>query len=80
MEIIMNTTVTIRLGSDDKEIISRYARTKGRSVSDIVREAILNQIEDEYDLKLYRQAIEEYRKNPVSYSLDEIAKMLEIEV
>ena len=76
----MNTTVTIRLDNDDKEIISRYARTKGRSVSDIVREAILNQIEDEYDLKLYLQAIEEYRKNPLSYSLDEIARMLEIEV
>ncbi len=75
----MNTTVTIRLDNDDKEIISRYARTKGRSVSDIVREAILNQIEDEYDLKLYKQAIEEYRKNPVSYSLDEVATMLEIE-
>mgnify|MGYP001169679413 CR=1 FL=1 len=75
----MNTTVTIRLDSDDKEIIAHYARTKGRSVSDIVREAILNQIEDEYDLKLYKQAIEEYRKNPVSYSLDEVATMLEIE-
>jgi len=79
MEKNMNTTVTIRLDNDDKEIISRYARTKGRSVSDIVREAILNQIEDEYDLKLYKQAIEEYRKNPVSYSLDEVATMLEIE-
>lgn len=75
----MNTTVTIRLDSDDKEIIAHYARAKGQSVSDIVREAILNQIEYEYDLKLYRQAIEEYRKNPVSYSLDEVARMLEIE-
>jgi predicted DNA-binding protein len=79
MEKNMNTTVTIRLDSDDKEIIAHYARAKGRSVSDIVREAILNQIEDEYDLKLYKQAIEEYRKNPVSYSLDEVATMLEIE-
>lgn len=75
----MNTTITVRLDSDDKEIIARYARTKGRSVSDIIRDAILNQIEDEYDLQLYRNAIEEYRKMPISYSLDEVAKLLEIE-
>lgn len=75
----MNTTVTIRLDNDDKDLIARYARTKGRSISDIVREAILAQIEDEYDLELYRKAIEEYHKNPVSYSLDEVAKLLEIE-
>lgn len=75
----MDTTVTIRLDNDDKDLIARYARTKGRSVSDIVREAILSQIEDEYDLELYRQSIEEYRKNPVSYSLDQVVKLLEIE-
>ncbi|MDY0125789.1 MAG: DUF6290 family protein [Anaerolineaceae bacterium] len=75
----MNTTVTIRLDNDDKDLIARYARNKGRSISDIVRQAILAQIEDEYDLELYRKAIEDYRKNPVSYSLDEVAKLLEIE-
>jgi predicted DNA-binding protein len=79
MEIIMDTTVTIRLDDDDKELIARYARSKGRSISDIVREAILGQIEDEYDLELYREAIEEYRKNPLSYSLEEVAKLLENE-
>jgi|LSQX01.2.fsa_nt_gb predicted DNA-binding protein len=75
----MDTTVTIRLDNDDKDLIARYARTKGRSVSDILREAILAQIEDEYDLEVYRKAIEDYRKNPISYSLDEVAKLLEIE-
>ncbi|MDD2522274.1 MAG: DUF6290 family protein [Anaerolineaceae bacterium] len=75
----MDTTVTIRLDDDDKELIARYARSKGRSISDIVREAILGQIEDEYDLELYREAIEEYRKNPLSYSLEEVAKLLENE-
>jgi predicted DNA-binding protein len=75
----MNTTVTIRLDNDDKDLIARYARNKGRSISAIVRQAILAQIEDEYDLELYRKAIEDYRKNPVSYSLDEVAKLLEIE-
>lgn len=75
----MDTTVTIRLDDDDKDLIARYARSKGRSVSDIVREAILAQIEDDYDLEIYRKAIEEYRKNPISYSIDEVSKLLEVE-
>ncbi len=75
----MDKTITIRLDNDDKELIARYARSKGRSISDIIREAILAQIEEEYDLDLYREAIEKYHKNPVSYSLDEVEKLLENE-
>lgn len=75
----MNTTMTVRLDNVDKEIIARYARAKGQTVSEVVRSAILDQIEDEYDLELYRQAIQEFRENPISYSLDEVAKMLETE-
>ncbi len=74
----MNTTMTVRLSSDDKEIIARYAQSKGRSVSDIVREAILERIEDELDLELYRQAIAEHKKNPKSYSLEDTARLLDI--
>lgn len=76
----MNTTMTVRLSQEDKDIIAKYAETKGRSISDIVREAILDRIEDELDLALYRKAIEEYRKDPVSYSLEETAKRLDIEL
>jgi len=79
MEKLMNTTVTVRLDNVDKEIIARYARAKGQTVSEVVRSAILDQIEDEYDLELYRQAIQEFRENPISYSLDEVAKLLETE-
>ena len=75
----MNTTVTVRLDNVDKEIIARYARAKGQTVSEVVRTAILDQIEDEYDLELYRQAIQEFRENSLSYSLDEVAKLLETE-
>jgi len=79
MENLMNATVTVRLDNVDKEIIARYARAKGQTVSEVMRTAILDQIEDEYDLELYRQAIQEFREKPLSYSLDEVAKLLETE-
>lgn len=37
------------------------------------------EIEDEYDLRAYKEAIEEYNKNPISYSHEEVLKILEIE-
>lgn len=76
----MDTTMTVRLSQADKEIIAHYAKSKGRSTSDIVREAILERIEDDLDLALYRQAMAEHQENPVSFSLDEVAKLLEIEL
>lgn len=79
MKNLMNATVTVRLDNVDKEIIARYARAKGQTVSEVMRTAILDQIEDEYDLELYRQAIQEFREKPLSYSLDEVAKLLETE-
>lgn len=41
-----------------------------------MRKAILEQIEDEYDLEVYEKAMAEYRKNPVTYSLEEVEKEL----
>ena len=45
-------------------------------MSDMIRNAVLEKIEDEYDLQCYEKAIEEYRNNPVTYSLDEVEKEL----
>lgn len=76
----MNTTVTVRLSNEDKSLITSYAQTKGVSVSDLVREAVLERIEDEIDLELYRQAMDEFRKNPVTYSFEEVAKDIGLEL
>ena len=46
------------------------------SLSELVRNAVIEKIEDEYDLKAYYEAIEEYNKNPKTYTLDEVEKEL----
>lgn len=69
-----SSTMTIRLDLEDKELIASYAKTFGQSVSDFVREAALERIEDELDLKAWDDAKKEYEKNPVSYSAAEIAE------
>ena len=69
------TTVTLRLPEEDAELIKSYAAQERRTISDVIRLAILEKIEDEYDLELYKQAKAEFEKDPTTYTLAEIKEM-----
>ena len=70
-------TISIRLSDEETLLIKKYAELNGTTVSELMRQAILERIEDEYDLKAYEKAIEEYRGNPVTYTHEEVCRMLE---
>lgn len=72
-------TVSVRLNNEDTELFKKYAELHNISLSDLVRNAVLEKIEDEYDLQCYEKAIAEYKKNPVTYSHEEVAAMLDLE-
>ena len=64
---------------NDKEaaIIENYLKRTDRTISQVAKRAILEMIfDDDADLAAYERAMEEYRKNPVTYSHDEFWKML----
>jgi predicted DNA-binding protein len=65
-------STTIRLSEEESRLIKSYAVQERRTVSDVIRLAILDRIEDEYDLALFRQAKKEFEKDPVTYSHEEI--------
>jgi len=67
------TTMTVRLDSREKDLISDYAKAFGMSVSEFVRTAVLERIEDELDLKAWDQAKAEFDADPVTLSAAEIA-------
>lgn len=69
-------TISLRLNDEDALLIKKYAEINKISVSDLIRQAVIERIEDEYDLELFNAAIEEYENNPVAYSLDEVEKEL----
>lgn len=69
-------TISLRLNNEDTMLFKKYAEMNGISVSELVRQSVLERIEDEYDLTVYEKAMEEYRKNPVTYTLDEVKKEL----
>ena len=71
-------TISVRLNDKDTELIKAYAKLNNISISDLVRDAILEKIEDEYDLQCYYDAMEEFKKNPKTYTTDELKQMMEL--
>ncbi len=69
-------TISVRLNDKDTELIKAYADMNNISLSDLIRNAVLEKIEDEYDLECYYKALEEYKKNPKTYTMDEVKKEL----
>ena len=69
-------SVSVRLSAQDEQLFKSFAKTNNISLSELIRNAVLEKIEDEYDLATYREALEEYNENPVSYSHDEVCRML----
>ncbi len=68
-------SVSIRLTPQEEKVLRQYAAVHGISVSEAIRQAIADKIEDEFDLKVAEIALKEYRANPKTYSLEEVIKM-----
>ena len=71
-------TISVRLSKEDTELIKKYAEVNNISLSELIRNAVLEKIEDEYDLKCYYEAMEEYKKKPKTYTMDEVKRELEL--
>ncbi len=73
---VVYMTISLRLSNEDSLLIKKYAELKKMSVSELVRQSVMERIEDEYDLKAYQKAMETFRKDPTTYSLDEVEREL----
>ncbi len=72
-------TISVRLNDKETELIKAYAEMNNISLSDLVRNAVIEKIENEYDLECYKKAMEEYKKNPKTYTIEEIKEELELQ-
>ena len=50
-------TMTMRLDETDAEIVRKYAEFEGKTISDFVRDAVFEKIEDQQDLEALRAAV-----------------------
>ena len=60
--------------SEKETFVDRLLRSAtGQKAFEILDE--LERVEDEYDLKAYEEAMEEFKKNPKTYSHEEVMRM-----
>jgi RHH-type transcriptional regulator, rel operon repressor / antitoxin RelB len=57
-------SISIRMNEKELELIKKYAELNGSSVSEVMRKAILEKIEDEFDIFLYEKAFTNIRAKP----------------
>ena len=70
--------ISIPFSKQEEALIKQYAIKHNITVSDLITQSVLEMIEDEYDLELFRNSLKEHTKNPTTYSYDEVCKMLDI--
>ncbi len=71
----MMMTISLRLNEEDGKLFKKYAEMHGMTVSEMVRRAVIEKIEDEYDLRAGMQAYEEYvRDGKKSKPLEDLWK------
>ena len=71
-------TISLRLSEKDAMLFKRYAKLKNLTMTELVRQSVMEHIEDELDLQAYEEAMAEYKANPVTYTHDEVREMLEL--
>ena len=68
--------MTLRINEEDAQLIRDYARLHGITVSEFLRRAALEKIEDELDIRAAEKAYADYLADPVTYSHEEMRRML----
>ena len=68
--------ISIRMTEEEKQLADAYAKLNGASLSEAIKRAYFEKIEEEYDIALADAALREYEKNPKTYTLAELMKEL----
>lgn len=70
----MMITVSIEMSEEEARIFEDYAKHHNVSVSDAMKSALSEKIEDEYDAADLLEAVERFEKEPETHSLKDLRK------
>ena len=71
------STVSLRLSNKDDMMIRKYAELHNMDLSTFIRQAVIEKIEDEYDLTLFNKVWDE-EQNKERISHDELKRELDL--
>ena len=69
-------TITLELNNEQEAFIKEAAELKGLPVDKFARWALFEAAEEQLDIKAAERAVAEFETNPVTYSHEEVGKML----
>ncbi|MDV5974018.1 hypothetical protein FMV2238Y02_13110 [Streptococcus canis] len=72
--------VSLRLNSAEEELFRSYAIHTGKTLSELFKTALAEQIEDQLDYETGIKALAHFKENPIKYSIDDVIKELEDEL
>ena len=73
----MSTTATLRLTDEEKMILQNYAESKGKTITQFIKEIAFDYIEQEIGLEVYKKYLERKEKGTLkTYSHEEVKKEL----
>ena len=68
--------ISIRMSDEEKQLADAYAKLNGVSLSEAIKRAYFEKIEDEFDIAIADFALRDYEKNRKTYSHEELKKIL----
>ena len=75
----MDTVIkSIRFSKEEERVINEYAEFANKTFSDVVKSAILEKLEDEYDIKVANKAYQEYLDKPVSRPIEDLFEEFDV--
>ena len=71
---------SVRMSKEEEELIRAYCELHGLSISTALKQALLEKIEDEYEIKWAEKCIERSKNNPnqKTYTQEEFDKMFNL--
>lgn len=71
------STFSLRMNEEEEKIIKDYAKLNNMTVSELFRSSVLEKIETDIDLTLYKEVMKEHMSNPNDISFEDMMKELQ---
>ena len=74
------SVISIRFNSEEENVIKNYAKAKGFSISQLIKETLMEKIEEEYDLEVCKEYLKAKEKRTlVTIPFEEAIKEWDLE-
>ncbi len=70
------SNISLHLDEEEEKLIREYAKAKNITISTLLRNTVLEKIEDEIDLELYHAAMKQHQEDSQILSFDEMMAVI----